>query len=198
MNKIKLSELLEFGRQDYNSLKLDNKIKEKILEKTIYRKSIFSSIFKYTTVFTSFIIFVIFWVIFYQNMRYFENTSWTLSVSKNNVSLLKIKEENNRNISVSEDRIMNNIPKSVEKDNMWYKSKKMINNNSLDSLSDSAWWWRWFTVQSSSTLGVIWSVSEEGWNKEMQKNIIILLGFILITIILIYLWIKLFKSKKKK
>jgi hypothetical protein len=32
-NKIKLQQLLEFGKQDYRSIHLDNDVKEKILEK---------------------------------------------------------------------------------------------------------------------------------------------------------------------
>jgi len=171
MKKIKLSELLEFGKQDYNSLKLDNKIKEKILEKTIYKKSIFSSILKYSAVFTSFAIFVIVWFVFYQNMQYNEN------------------------------KLINNTEELIEKNNIWIQTKKQENYDIwwgigwfwlqrattigvAGSIAENAWD-EWYDVAEKVLISV---------------NIIWMIVIIINLTIFVYLWIVslLFKTKNNK
>lgn len=94
MEKIKLSSLLEFWKNDTNNLKLDKFVKEQILKKTVYRKSIFSYIVKYSVAFSTMLVIITF---------YFFYTKNDLSVKKNYNSFLSQEVSNEKTI------ISNNI-----------------------------------------------------------------------------------------
>ena len=198
MEKLKVSELLEYWKEKYLETKLDKIIKEEILKKTVYKKSIFSSILKYTSVLASFLVVIFIWY-FFLNI---EKASPDLSVIENENNSI-VEEINQKALNKKSNVELNSTFEDIQSNDSF--KKELINKNTIikdniatiqnktENIENNKSLW-WFAIQRSTSLWVSWV---EIWNnKKDYKYFLVGIVLFIATIIMLLLLIK--KKRKKE
>jgi len=197
MEKLKVSELLEYWKEKYLETKLDKIIKEEILKKTVYKKSIFSSILKYTSVLASFLVVIFIWY-FFLNI---EKASPDLSVIENENNSI-VEEINQKALNKKSNVELNSTFEDIQSNDSF--KKELINKNTIikdniatiqnktENIENNKSLW-WFAIQRSTSLWVSWV---EIWNNKKDYKYF-LVGIVLFILIVIILLVLIRKKEKK-
>jgi len=205
MKKISLKNLFVFWKWEYNSLHLDEKIKEKILEQTVYKVGIFDRFLKYSFVLSSFIIFV-FWFFFFYFL--FLNSKQSSYSEKHLTDIKSLSEIQNLN---TEKKMLRSLPnKSLSEEKL-----EVEKSFTVSSLPENISWeeeisqeWislGWEKVVSNEKISV--DNNSLKTNKavkkkiEKDKNLLVYGTFLFWILILIWfaiVWLYLIKKVRKK